>query len=105
MKSERPTLVAVTASFAVLRRGNGGGEKVMTILTDLFDLDLRPYLPRGLPTYAEAVRAATERGLARPPVCGFVPLFGMVQFVPVCERMVLESMDEFDALARSIGRP
>lgn len=104
MKSERPTVVAVTASFAVLRRVQGGDENVMTILTDLFDVDLRPYLPRGLPTYAEAVRAATERGLARSPVCGFVPLFGMVEFVPVCERMVLEPED-FHALARAIGQP
>jgi hypothetical protein len=104
MKSERPTLVAVTASFAVLRRVRGGDENVMTVLTDLFDLDLHPYRPRGLPTYAEAVHVATERGLARSPVCGFIPVFGMVQFVPVCERMVLEP-EEFHALARAIGRP
>lgn len=104
MKSERPTLVAVTASFAVLRRVKEGREDVMTVLTDLFDLDLRPYLPRGLPTYAEGVRVATERGLARSPVCGFIPLLGMVQFVPVCERIALET-EEFHALSRAIGRP
>ena len=97
-------MVAVTAAFAVVRRRVGGVEKVMTILTDLFDIDLRPYLPRGLPTYDEAVRTATQRALARRPVCGFVPVFGMVQYVPVCERLALASADELDVLARAIRR-
>ena len=72
------------------------------MLTDLSDI--RPYdvTAPALPTYAEAVRIATDRGLCRTPLIGFLKQIGAAEFVPVCERVVLDSAEEVDALATSM---
>ncbi len=69
-------MIAATATFAVFKRQiSPGTVRLVTILTDLSDI--RPYdaIARALPTYEEAVRIATERGLARQPRIGFLKLF------------------------------
>ena len=96
------TAVAVTAAFLVLRCDAHGGEKVITLLTDLFDVEFRPHRSWQLPTYAEAVRAATDRALSREPVVATVPAMGKVKLAPVCARLLLASAEEFDALAKAI---
>ncbi|HXE53551.1 MAG TPA: hypothetical protein VN541_11070 [Tepidisphaeraceae bacterium] len=95
-------MVAVTATFAVLLRRSDGEQQIITLLTDLSDI--RPYDAEApeLPTYSEAVRIATERGLSRQPRIGFLKRYGVQEFVPVCERVVLPSADEVDHLAASI---
>jgi hypothetical protein len=45
----------------------------------------------------------TERGLARTPRIGFLKQFGVAEFVPVCERVVLDSAEELDALAAAMA--
>jgi hypothetical protein len=97
-------MIAVTAIFAVIKRESPHGIlQVVTMLTDL--TDIRPYdaMAPALPTYAEAVRIATERGLCRTPRIGFLKQFGVAEFVPVCERVVLDSAEEVDALATSMA--
>jgi hypothetical protein len=90
---------SVTATFAVLKNQNSPvSMQVVTILTDL--ADIRPYdvLSPALPTYAEAVRIATERGLSRDPRIGYLKKFGIAEYVPVCERIVLGCAEELDSL-------
>jgi hypothetical protein len=48
------------------------------------------------------VRIATDRGLCRTPRIGFLKQLGVAEFVPVCERVVLNSAEEVDALATSM---
>lgn len=96
------TAVAVTAAFLVLRRDAGGAEHVMTLLTDLFDVELSPHRAWRLPTYTDAIRAATDRALSREPVVAVVPAMGTVKLVPVCERLVLGSAAEFDDLTNEL---
>lgn len=96
-------MIAATATFAVLKHEPAAGiVRVLTVLTDL--ADIRPYdtTAPALPTYAEAVRIVTERGLARTPRIGFLKQFGVAEFVPVCERVVLNSAEELDALAAAM---
>ena len=96
-------MIAVTATFAVIKRESPHGVlQVVTMLTDLSDI--RPYdvTAPALPTYAEAVRIATDRGLCRTPRIGFLKQFGVAEFVPVCERVVLDSAEDVDALATSM---
>lgn len=96
-------MISATATFAVLKHEPSiGVVRVLTVLTDL--ADIRPYdaTAPALPTYAEAVRIATERGLAREPRIGFLKQFGVAEYVPVCERVVLNSGDELDALAAAM---
>ncbi|MGD1277479.1 MAG: hypothetical protein ABR964_09665 [Tepidisphaeraceae bacterium] len=77
--------------------------RVITILTDL--ADIRPYdaLSPALPTYAEAVRIVTERGLSRDPRIGYLKNFGIAEYVPVCERIVLGCGEELDSLAAAMA--
>lgn len=92
-----------STTFAVLKHEPSAGiVRVLTVLTDL--ADIRPYeaTAPALPTYAEAVRIATERGLAREPRIGFLKQFGVAEYVPVCERVVLSSAEELDALAAAM---
>ena len=96
-------MIAATATFAVLKHEPSiGFVRVLTVLTDL--ADIRPYdaTAPALPTYAEAVRIATERGLAREPRIGFLKQFGVSEYVPVYERVVLNSGEELDALAAAM---
>jgi len=96
-------MISVTATFAVLRQQESAAEmRVMTILTDL--ADIRPYdaLSPALPTYPEAVRIATERGLARSPRIGYLKKLGVADYVPVCERIVLGCAEELDSLAAAM---
>lgn len=76
--------------------------QVVTILTGLADVRPHDATAPALPTYAEAVRIATERGLAREPRIGFLRQFGVAEFVPVCERIVCNSPKKLDALAAAI---
>ena len=93
-------MIAATATFAVLKRQSSdlATVQVVTILTDLADIRPHDAIAPALPTYEEAVRIATERGLARQPRIGFLKHFGVAEFVPVCERIVCESAEELDSL-------
>jgi hypothetical protein len=96
-------MISATATFAVLKEQTSAGVlRVMTVLTDL--ADIRPYDATApeLPTYAEAVAIVTERGLARAPRIGFLKQFGVAEYVPVSERVVLDSAEELDALAAAM---
>jgi hypothetical protein len=65
---------------------------VLYVVTVLIDLtDIRPYdaLAPELPTFAEAVRFATDRGLSRILRISFLKKLGYSQFVPVGERVVV----------------
>jgi hypothetical protein len=55
-----------------------------------------------LPTYDEAVCIATERGLSREARIGFLKQFGVAEYVPVSERVVLDSAEELDSLAAAM---
>ena len=96
------TAIAVTAAFVVLRYEAAEAEKVVALLTDLFDAESRPRRAWRLPTYAEAVRAVTERALSREAVETVLPAIGAVRFVPVCERLALASVEELNALMAAI---
>ena len=96
-------MICATATFAVLKEQTSAGVlRVMTLLTDL--ADIKPYdgTAPELPTYAEAVAIVTERGLARTPRIGFLKQFGVAEYVPVSERVVLDSAEELDALAAAM---
>ena len=96
-------MISATATFVVLKHESSAGVlRVMTMLTDL--TDIRPYdaIAPELPTYAEAVAIVTERGLARTARIGFLKQFGVAEYVPVSERVVLDSAEELDALAAAM---
>lgn len=96
-------MIAATATFAVFKRQSTPTTiQVVTILTDLSGIRPHDATAPALPTYAEAVRIATERGLTREPQIGFLKQFGVAEFVAVCERIVCESAEELDALAAAI---
>lgn len=96
-------MIAATATFAVLKRQPSSATmQVVTILTGLADVQPHDATAPALPTYAEAVRIATERGLSREPRIGFLKQFGVAEFVPVCERIVCNSAEELDALATAM---
>lgn len=97
-------MIAATATFAVLKRQTSPVSiQVVTMLTDLADIRPHDAVAPALPTYAEAVRIATDRGLARDPRIGFLKQFGVAEFVPVCERIVFASPEELDALAAAMA--
>ena len=55
-------MIAVTATFAVLKRQiSPASIQVLTILTNLADIEPHDAIAPALPTYSEAVRIATER--------------------------------------------
>jgi hypothetical protein len=59
-------MIAVTATFAVLKRQiSPASIQVLTILTNLADIEPHDAIAPALPTYSEAVRIVTERGLRR----------------------------------------
>jgi len=92
-------MISATATFAVFRHEPSTGMvRVLTVLTDLSDIQSYDATAPALPTYSEAVRIATERGLARKPHVGFLKLFGVAEFVPVSERIVCMTAEELDAL-------
>lgn len=96
-------MIAATATFAVLKRQTSPASiQVVTMLTDLADIRPHDVTAPALPTYAEAVRIATERGLARDPRIGFLKQFGVAEFVPVSERIAFLSPEELDALAAAM---
>jgi hypothetical protein len=93
-------MISATATFAVFRHEPSTGiVRVLTVLTNLSEIQFYDATAPALPTYAEAVRIATERGLAREPRLGFVKQFGVAEFVPVCERIVCVTSEELNALA------
>ena len=80
-------MIAATATFAVLKRQSSPATiQVVTILTNLADIRSHDVIAPALPTYEEAVRIATERGLAREARIGFLKKFGVAEFVSVGER-------------------
>lgn len=96
-------MIAATAVFAVLKRQPSPTTiQVVTILTSLADIQPHDAIAPVLPSYEEAVRIATERGLAHTPRIGFLKQFGVAEYVPVSERFVLDSSDELDALAAAM---
>jgi hypothetical protein len=98
-------LIAATATFAVFKRQTSPATvQVITILTDLADIRPHDAIAPALPTYEEAVRIATERGLAREPRIGFLKQFGVAEFVPVCERIVCTTAEELDSLEVAIKK-
>jgi hypothetical protein len=96
-------MIAATATFAVLRRQTSPASiQVLTILTNLADIEPHDAIAPALPTYDEAVRIATERGLTGQPRIGFLKQFGVAQFVPISERLVFDSAEELDTLAAAM---
>jgi hypothetical protein len=96
-------MISATATFAVFKHEPSiGFVRVLTVLTDL--ADIRPYdaTAPALPTYEEAVRIVTERGLTREPRIGFLKKFGIAEYVPVCERIVFSSAEELNGLATAM---
>lgn len=97
-------MIAVTATFVVITsRPMPTHWRIMTILTDLTGIERYDATAPALPTYDEAVAIATARGLSREPRIGFLKNFGVAEYVPVCERVVLASADELDALAAAMA--
>jgi len=97
-------MISATATFAVFRHEPSTGiVRVLTVLTDLSEVRSYDAAAPALPTYAEAVRIATERGLAREPRIGFLKQFGVAEFVPVCERIMCVTTEELDALAAAMA--
>jgi len=96
-------MIAATATFIVFKHQSLGGVRILTVLTDLTDIRPHDATSPELPNYSEAVAIATERGLARPPRIGFLKQFGVAEYVPVCERIVLDSAEELDALAAAMA--
>ncbi|HVT87714.1 MAG TPA: hypothetical protein VHD56_02595 [Tepidisphaeraceae bacterium] len=96
-------MIAVTATFAVVKhQPSPDVMRVLTILTGLADIGPYDALAPMLPTYDEAVRIVTERGLTRAPRIGFLKKFGIAEYVPVCERIVFSSAEELDGLATAM---
>jgi hypothetical protein len=96
-------MIAATATFAVLKRQPSPTTiQAITILTDLADIKPLNAIAPQLPTYDEAVRIATKRGLALQPRIGFLKRFGFMEFVPVSERIACRSVEELDALAAAM---
>ncbi len=96
-------MIAATAIFALIKQESSyGAVQVVTMLTDLTDIRPHDATAPALPTYTEAVRIATDRGLCRTPRIGFLKQLGVAEFVPVCERVVFNSAEEIDALATSM---
>ena len=96
-------MIAATATFAVLKRQPSPTTvQVVTILTGLADVQPHDATAPALPTYAEAVRIATERGLAREPRIGFLKQCGVAEFVPVSERMACETSEELESLTAAM---
>jgi hypothetical protein len=92
-------MISATATFAVFRHEPSKGVvRVLTVLTDLAEVRFYDATAPALPTYTEAVRIVTERGLAREPRIGFLKQFGVAEFVPVCERITCATTEELDAL-------
>jgi hypothetical protein len=97
-------MIAATATFAVLKRHPSPTTiQVVTILTGLADIRPHDAIAPALPTYDEAVRIVTERGLAREPRIGFLKQFGVAEFVPVSERIVCGTEEELDSLAAAVA--
>ena len=96
-------MIAAIATFAVVKgQPSPTTIQVVTILTGLADVQPHDATAPALPTYAEAVRIATERGLARELRVGFLKQFGVAEFGPMCKRIVCNSAGELDALATAI---
>jgi hypothetical protein len=97
-------MIAVTATFAVLKHQiSPASIQVLTILTNLADIEPHDAIAPALPTYSEAVRIATERGLTREPRIGFLKRIGVAEYVTVCERIVFGSPEELDTLAAAMA--
>jgi len=96
-------MIAATATFAVMKHQPlPDVVQVLTILIGLTDSGPYDALAPMLPTYEEAVRIVTERGLARQPRIEFLKQIGIAEYVPVCERVVFSSADELDALSAAM---
>jgi hypothetical protein len=96
-------MIAVTATIAVLkRRTSPASIQVRTILTNLADIEPHDAIAPALPTYSEAMRIATERGLTREPRIGFLKQCGVAEYVPVCGRIVFGFAEELDTLAAAM---
>jgi hypothetical protein len=97
-------MMAATATFAVLKKQPSPGEtRVLTMLTGLSDIQPYDNSAPALPTYDEAVRIVTDRGLARQPRIGFLKHLGIAEFVRVSERVVWESAEELQSLAAAMA--
>ena len=96
-------MISATATFAVLKHEPSPGiVRVLTVLTDL--ADIRPYdaTAPALPTYAEAVRIVTERGLARSRASDSSSSSASPNSFPSASAVVLDSAEELDALAAAM---
>jgi hypothetical protein len=97
-------MIAVTATFAVLKQQiSPASIQVLTILANLADIEPHDAIAPASPTYSDAVRIATERGLTRQRRIGFLDQIGVAEYVPMCERIVFGSPEELDTLAASMA--
>ena len=96
-------MIAATATFAVLKRETSPKVvQVVTILTDLADIQPCDVTLPPLLTYTEAVHVATERGMNRDPRIGFLRGLGLARFVAITERIAFSTEDELDAMVTAI---
>ena len=97
-------MIAVTATFVVIKyQPTPASWRILTVLTELTEAQRYDATAPALPTYDEAVQIARERGLSRQPRLGFLKQFGVVEYAPVCERIVFTGPEEVAALARSMS--
>ena len=98
-------MIAVTATFIVIKyQPTPVSWRILTVLTDLTEIARYDATAPALPTYDEAVMIVTARGLSREPRLGFLKQFRVTEYVPVCERIVLNCADELDGLAAAMSK-
>lgn len=96
-------MIAVTATFIVIKvQPTPVSWRILTALTDLTEISNYDATAPALPTYDEAVMIATARGVSRQPRIGFLKGFGVTEYVPVCERIVMNCAEELDGLVAAM---
>jgi hypothetical protein len=97
-------MIVATATFAVLKQqAPSGSTLAITILIDLDDIRLPDGTAFLLPTYGEAVRIATQRGLAGETRLGLLRRFGVNEFATVHQRIVFSTAEELDSLVAAMA--
>jgi hypothetical protein len=97
-------MIAATATFAVLKQQTiSGSTLAITILIDLDDIRLPDGTAFLLPSYGEAARIATQRGLVEEMRLGLLRRFGVSEFATVHQRIIFSSAEELDALIAAMA--
>jgi hypothetical protein len=96
-------MITAVAEFAVFVRQSPCGVVVITLFTGLSDVQFHDTGTTCLPTYDEAVRIAQDRGMSRQPRIGFHKHLGIVEFVPIRERIVCENAETMEAFGSELN--